>query len=46
MFQLQSQNGLIAKDSNVLSSKDIACIIGAPVGFTGLVPKTAILGKF
>ena len=46
MLQLQSQNGLIAKNSNVLSSKNFACIIGAPVGFAGLVPRTAILGKF
>ena len=46
MLQLQSQNALIAKDSNVLSSKNFACIIGAPVDFTGLVPKTAILGNF
>ena len=45
-LQVQSQNALIAKDSNVLSSKSFACIIGALVGFTGLVPKTAILGKF
>ena len=46
MLQLQSQNALVAKDSNVLSSKNFACIIGAPVGFTGLIPKTAILGQF
>ena len=46
MLQLQSQNALIAKVSNVQSSKNFACIIGAPVGFTSLVPKTAILGKF
>ena len=46
MLQLQSQNALIAKISNVLSSENLACIIGAPVGFTGLVPRTAILGKF
>ena len=44
MLQLQSQNALIAKDANVLSSKNVACIVGALVGFTGLVP--AILGKF
>ena len=46
MLHPQSQNALIAKDSNVLSSKNFARIIGAPVGFTGLVPKPAILGKF
>ena len=39
-------HALIAKDWNVLIFKNYACIIGAPVGFTGLVPKTAILGKF
>ena len=35
-----------ARDSNVQTSPKFACIIGAPVGFTGLVPKTAILGNF